>query len=311
MDVPNYLNLPNLIDVPGDLLDVQKLIDVPENILNSRYQLGDISELQLGHASHSKHSSHLSRNIFNTPTIRTVEPFSDERPSSSRVSAPTRKQSHSPARPLNSRTSRPSGAGTKHDPYTIVSRPSTPSASALHGLRRKKSSASASTSTAITAQTSLDEIELVREPQHRDSEIYHHYMALAVSDNQPSESVKTFRSLEHRSLVVHEGNDHARRLDKGKMAEQPHIPNTSHTSRRHTAVDSVEEARRAKHERSERYSYSGPLAHAEFERMKKEIESLKKSVHDNKKIAKKQAKVGQSAIGLIYFRSLLSPPKEN
>lgn len=309
MDVPDYLNLANLVDVPGDLLDVQKLIDVPGNILDSRYQLGDISELQR-RASHSRHSSHLSRNIFNTPTTRAVESFNDGRSSSSsRVSAPTRKQS--PARPLNSRSSRHSGAGTKHDPYTIVSRPSTPSASALHGLRRKNSSTSASTSTAITARTSLDEIELVREPQYRDSEIYHHYMALAVSDNQPPESVRPFRSLEHRSLIVHEGNDHARRFDKGKMAEQPHIPNMSHTSRRHTMVDSVEEARRAKHERSERHLYSGPLAHAEFERMKKEIESLKKSVHDNKKIVKKQAKVGQSAIGLIYFRSLLSPPKEN
>ncbi len=37
--------------------------------------------------------------------------------------------------------------------------------------------------------------------------------------------------------------------------------------------------------------YSGPLAMAEFERMKKEIDQLKKVVHDNKKTIKKQKEV--------------------
>jgi hypothetical protein len=37
--------------------------------------------------------------------------------------------------------------------------------------------------------------------------------------------------------------------------------------------------------------YSGPLAAAEYERMRKELEVLKKTVHDNKKLMKKQNKV--------------------
>ncbi|KAG6841452.1 hypothetical protein C0991_010877 [Blastosporella zonata] len=44
-------------------------------------------------------------------------------------------------------------------------------------------------------------------------------------------------------------------------------------------------------ERLDNLPYSGPLAHAEFERMKKEIEAWKKAAADNKKQAKKQAKL--------------------
>lgn len=260
---------------PGELIGGQKLVDIPENIVESRYQLREGYEPHR-RGSRSRHSNPLSRILSNTPT--TLESFNGRSSASSIGSS--QKLPHSPESSLNSRISRYGGVGNKHD----LTRPATPS-----DLLRRQSYAS--TSTAVTARTSFDEIELVREPQYRDSEIYHHYMALAVSDNLPAESVRSFRSLERHSLVVHEGEP--RRLDKGKMPEQPPA---MHMSRRQTTgtVESVDDARRAKHERSERRSYSGPLAHAEFDRMKQEIESLKKSVHDNKKIVKKQTKVGHS-----------------
>ncbi|KAF9461546.1 hypothetical protein BDZ94DRAFT_1237662 [Collybia nuda] len=280
MDIPDFAHLANLIDVPEDLLDVRKPMDAHEIALNSRYPLVDISEPQ-SHLSQNWRSGHLSRNITNTPTTRLADSFSDERLSpSSRNGVTTLKQSHSPVRPLSHRTSRHSGGGTKYDSYTMTPGPSTLPAGTLNGLRRKRSSASASTSTAVTARNSFEEIELVREPQYPDSEIYHNYIALAVSDHQPYESTRTFRSFEPHSFL-REGSDYERRLDKGKMVEQALTPHASYSG---------DQGRRVKHERTEKQLYSGPLAHAEFERMKKEIENLKKTLHDRKKTIKKQTK---------------------
>lgn len=54
----------------------------------------------------------------------------------------------------------------------------------------------------------------------------------------------------------------------------------------------------------EKHAYSGPLAVAEFERMRKEIENLKKSLHDGKKTAKKQSKVGQAFCAYILDNAI-------
>ena len=41
----------------------------------------------------------------------------------------------------------------------------------------------------------------------------------------------------------------------------------------------------------DRHMFTGPLAVAEYERMKKEIESLKESLHESRKLSRRQAKV--------------------
>jgi hypothetical protein len=307
MDIPDFMNL--AIDVPRNTLGIP-MIDIPMTSLGARYRVMDTPDNQRrAGSSHAdvttRRSSQLSRNVINVPNAHAVESSSDDWPSSSlRGGNLTRKQSRSPTRSSNTRTSRHSGVGSRHDPYTIVSGPSTSSASALHGLRRKKSSASASTSTAVTARTSLDDIEL--EHAARNADIHHNDMILAASGSRQFEAAaKALRSLDQRSLAVQESLvtlDHTRRLDKGKMVELPHTPHLHPGFRRSFIVDTVDEARKAKNERPDRYSYAGPLAHAEFERMRKEIENLKKSVHDSKKTAKKQAKVRQ--VRLIHLYSL-------
>lgn len=56
--------------------------------------------------------------------------------------------------------------------------------------------------------------------------------------------------------------------------------------------------------------YSGPLAIAEFERMRKELDALRKSLVDTKKTAKKQAKVSDP-VSHHTRQSLIRPPSEN
>ncbi|KAF8998521.1 hypothetical protein BDQ17DRAFT_1428357 [Cyathus striatus] len=63
----------------------------------------------------------------------------------------------------------------------------------------------------------------------------------------------------------------------------------SHSSRRHTQM-SADESDKGKDRAVDRQAFAGPLGAAEFDRMRKEIDLLKKALHDNKKATKKQAK---------------------
>ena len=45
---------------------------------------------------------------------------------------------------------------------------------------------------------------------------------------------------------------------------------------------------------SDESAFNGPIAAAEFDRMKKEIETLKAALHESKKTTKRQSKVGNS-----------------
>ncbi|KAF5383547.1 hypothetical protein D9615_003742 [Tricholomella constricta] len=207
------------------------------------------------------------------------------------------------------------------DPLTVHSIASYTS-SISSSLKRKKSSESTSTGTAVTApedndcgygmrerdrsalvnptapsrpfitprrsrprmddsrDSRSDRDPAAREPSRRHA---HAHATFAV---QPTTVSMQRRENEHASV------DHGRR-DKGKGVERSAASHTASSSRRffgEPTEPSGDTARDRHHDRSDRHVYSGPLAHAEFERMRKEIESWKKAAVDYKKVAKKQAK---------------------
>ncbi|KAF8892120.1 hypothetical protein BD779DRAFT_1510999 [Infundibulicybe gibba] len=74
--------------------------------------------------------------------------------------------------------------------------------------------------------------------------------------------------------------------EKGKAIDRPESTQSQypHSSRRPHTENATDKSL------GEKQQYTGPLSVAEFERMKKEIESLRKNAIDNKKIIKKQTK---------------------
>jgi hypothetical protein len=106
---------------------------------------------------------------------------------------------------------------------------------------------------------------------------------------------------QHESAVP--ASSSRRDRDKGKTVERAHTPHSG--SSRRDRDTSTDDTRRSKHqERADKHVYSGPLAHAEFERMKKEIDTLKKAAQDHKKATKKQTKV--SCMRPVCFLGLCS-----
>ncbi|RDB15805.1 hypothetical protein Hypma_003663 [Hypsizygus marmoreus] len=184
-----------------------------------------------------------------------------------------------------SRSARHSESGSRHEPlsaYTLISALSATS----HSLKRKKSSGSASTSTAVTARSTFeDEQEILM--RHKDpayiasfTHCNRSYVSLRRSRTSPEQHIE-----EPTAEMSNSGEREYRTRDKGKAVDRPH---SSHSSRRH--MESAEYSRDKLHDRTERHLFSGPLAQAEFDRMRKEIEHLKKTAHDAKKMVKKQAK---------------------
>ena len=98
-------------------------------------------------------------------------------------------------------------------------------------------------------------------------------------------SYYSFSDLHHESDAP--ASSSRRDRDKGKAVDRSY----SGSSRRDRDV-STDDTRRNKHQdRADKHVYSGPLAHAEFERMRNEIDALKKALQEYKKTAKKQNKV--------------------
>lgn len=75
--------------------------------------------------------------------------------------------------------------------------------------------------------------------------------------------------------------------DKGITEESSKQPRD--TRGRHNDVDQID--RQHTNIPAEKYMFTGPLAVAEYERMKKEIESLKEALHESRKTSRRQAKV--------------------
>jgi len=98
----------------------------------------------------------------------------------------------------------------------------------------------------------------------------------------------------------------AHEMSKGKAVDRSQATTFSLYSRlrRYFPIEEEDtEAPKDKHpDRAEKQSYAGPLAHAEFERMRKEIDQLKKSAQDSRKAVKKQAKVSFRSLPHYFHR---------
>lgn len=152
-------------------------------------------------------------------------------------------------------------------------------------LKRKKSSGSASTSTAVTALSSLEDEFGTRNVDRVPLNPAVPPSARAVV------SLRRLRTNEDYLRDVPETHGDLAKKDKGKaVTRSQNHPNSSQSVRRND-LDSVNDSRVNKHHDVSERQYSGQLAQAEFDRMRREIEHLKKSVHDAKKNTKKQSKV--------------------
>ncbi|KAG6907140.1 hypothetical protein DXG01_010359 [Tephrocybe rancida] len=176
-------------------------------------------------------------------------------------------------------------------------------------LKRKKSSDSASTGTAVTApeefqRKSVNAPDLGANSTTGRPFITHRRSRQKLEDQRPPrivvESVSCESSRKSTSMIGQDGGpsrrehpyehaivNHGRR-DKGKAVDRP-----THSSSSRRSLP--EPPRPTNSEALDKYAYSGPLAYAEFERMKKELETWKKTAADHKKQAKKQVKAPPSA----------------
>lgn len=94
---------------------------------------------------------------------------------------------------------------------------------------------------------------------------------------------------------------HRHRRDKGKSADKSSPHPHSHSTH-------LEAAKEKDNGEKQSYSYSGPLAHADYDRMKKELEVARRSLHDAKKLNKKMYKVRRQIFTLTGC--LLNPEKK-
>lgn len=85
-----------------------------------------------------------------------------------------------------------------------------------------------------------------------------------------------------REFLVHKPS----KKDKGKAEQSSKHSDDTRSFRSHNDVDEVDS-----NIPIDRRMFTGPLAVAEYERMRKEIEALKESLNESKKLSKRQAKV--------------------
>lgn len=155
------------------------------------------------------------------------------------------------------------GSGSRYDVSALTSNP--------HPSKRKKST------------IDVDDNDMLN---LRDSGTSYYSLP---SSHQSFSDLRLHLSPDTAEHVSHE-SDVPTRKDKGKAVDRGHISHSG-SSRRDRDV-STDDARRSKHqERADKHVYFGPLAHAEFERMKREIENLKKAAQENNRKAKRQTKV--------------------
>ncbi|KAG6873515.1 hypothetical protein C0995_014783 [Termitomyces sp. Mi166 len=198
---------------------------------------------------------------------------------------------------------------SQHARQTSRSLLSNPASAQFHGLptsrsrslKRKKSSDSASTGTAVTASedTHGSAAKLHDQAVSSGSRLF-----IAPRRSRPkredhrssrSDREPLSREAGRRSIHASNGGPSKRenppdiiavaqnRRDKGKTVDwSAHSPPIRRPL--------PEPPTSAGSERCDKNAYCGPLAHAEFERMKKEIDFWKKAATDNKKQAKQQSK---------------------
>ncbi|KAG6898317.1 hypothetical protein C0992_011908 [Termitomyces sp. T32_za158] len=190
-----------------------------------------------------------------------------------------------------------------------------------HPLKRKKSSDSASINTALTS--SEDYNRVTAKLSHHDAisgvrpfNALRRFRPKLEEKRLPSRSDKEFSTRDVRKTVhVSSGGltrkenppdtalaDQCRR-DKGKA-----ITRSAHTPPIRRPLP--ESSTLADSERSDKLSYSGQLAYAEFERLKKEIDFWKKAATDNKKQTKKQAKKVEELKAQVLVETLAKKEQE-
>jgi hypothetical protein len=182
----------------------------------------------------------------------------------------------------------PAGSGSRLDSFP-------PSSSNPHPLKRKKSFQSTSIHTDHPMNTS--------EPLRlRDSGTS--YYSVPSSRQSYSDFHHSTNGVEH---AHHESDppcasNSKRDRDKGKGVDRAHTSHSGSSRRERDA--SADDTRGSKHqERSDKHAYSGPLAHAEFERMKREIDGLKKIAQEHKRTAKRHVKV-RCMRGFLFFEGI-------
>jgi hypothetical protein len=175
---------------------------------------------------------------------------------------------------------RSASSGSRHDSFPPPSTSLNP-----HPLKRNKSSPSASMHTDDNRPTNANEPLGLRDSGTS-------YYSLPSSRQSYSDLYHSANGGEH---THHESDapsvsNSKRDRDKGKGVDRAHASHSGSSRReRDTFAD---DTRRSKHqERADKHMYSGPLAHAEFERMKCEIDILKRIAQDHKRTAKRHVKV--------------------
>ncbi|KAG6832656.1 hypothetical protein H0H87_000838 [Tephrocybe sp. NHM501043] len=199
---------------------------------------------------------------------------------------------------------------------TFLSLPNPPS------LKRKKSFDSASTGSAVTAPDDIQESGVKTLDQETTPRpfIIHRKSRSKIGDQRSirfdrdtpaRETIRKSASMggsEAGSSRREHSYDHAiashSRKDKGKAIDRL----TQSSAARLSLTEFME---LTECERAEKHAYSGPLAHAEFERMRKEIEVWKKAAADNKRQAKKQAKKIEGLKAQILAETLLKNERES
>lgn len=172
-----------------------------------------------------------------------------------------RSKSRSPSR---------SGSGSRSDPFTLAPPTNTT-------VKRKRSSASVGTSTTPAIADDFDRGQRIKSKPSVTAT-----RALLV----PSGSSSSHRPKKERERSRHQP-EHSQWLQSPNLFP-PSDGEALSIARR--GIDKGK-ARQVMEIGPAAASYSGPLAAAEYERMRKELETLKKTVHESKKQLKKQNKV--------------------
>ncbi|KAJ6485616.1 hypothetical protein C8R45DRAFT_1074839 [Mycena sanguinolenta] len=186
----------------------------------------------------------------------------------------SRNKSHSPSR----------GSGSRSDPFTVGTTP------AAHTIKRKRSFNFSETNATPSA---VDDTDCGQRIKPKPASSQNRVEISGASSSRSKKERERTRAAPTSNVPSSDGQGR-RSLDKGKTKQVVEMGTSS--SRPTTPV------------------YTGPLAAAEFERMRKELETLKealkKTIHDEKKQFKKQNKTIEELRAQVAVETLAREEKE-
>ncbi|KAJ6616970.1 hypothetical protein B0H10DRAFT_2035035 [Mycena sp. CBHHK59/15] len=194
-----------------------------------------------------------------------------------------RSKSRSPSR---------NGSGSRTDPFTLSTPPVAPT------IKRKRSATSAGASDVLTTKPSADDVD-------RGQRIKPKPLSAANSGQS-----RVLLAVTSSSSVLHRSK-RERERDRAlpDYSQRPQLPTNVTLSDEQTLRRGLDKGK-AKQPAEAPATYSGPLAAAEYERMRKELEALKKTVHDNKKHMKKQNKTIEELKAQVAAETLAREEQE-